>query len=267
MFPHTIRMAQNSLTHCKYVRGIAAAAKETLFDNVKLSESQFQHRNATHTSKTSSHNENIIWSESLITPEERQKLIGAKHKGCTVWITGLSGSGKSTIAANVERELLEMGVDSYRLDGDNVRFGLCKDLGFSPEDREQNIRRVGEVAAMFADSGKVCITAFISPYADDRAKARLVHEKAGLDFVEVHADVSLEVAEKRDPKGLYKKARSGELKNFTGIDDRFDEPVNPEVKLQTDSMSVPACSGAIISELKARNIIYGRFRLGNKDDN
>ncbi len=207
------------------------------------------------------HNKNIIWSEELFTPAQRRELVGAGHGGCTVWITGLSGSGKSTIAAKVEKELLEMGLNAYRLDGDNVRFGLCKDLGFSPAAREENIRRVSETAALFADAGMVTITAFISPYKESRALARKIHEDARLTFLEVHAHVDLATAESRDPKGLYKKARAGELSNFTGIDDRFDEPKEPDLKLHTADMSVPACSGAVISEIKARGIISGKFRL------
>ena len=231
----------------------ASSAAETIFSDTKPEESAY--------GASAAHDENIIWSESLFSSDERRKLLGSGHAGCTVWITGLSGSGKSTIARQVEKELLEMGVNAYRLDGDNVRFGLCNDLGFTPEDREENIRRVSECAALFADSGMVTITAFISPYAESRAMARKIHEDAGLTFIEVHAHVDLATAEARDPKGLYKKARAGELKNFTGIDDRFDEPESPELKLHTKDMSVPACSGAVISEVKARGVIDGNFRL------
>eukprot|EP00941_MAST-03F_sp_MAST-3F-sp1_P006187 g6187.t1 len=254
-----------------------ASAKETLFDNIPTEKSQYvgNERNSTHTTKSSSHNENIIWSEALFTSQERMELLGNSHSGCTIWITGLSGSGKSTIAAQVEKELLEMGVMAYRLDGDNVRFGLCSDLGFSAADRSENIRRVAETSALFADAGLISICAFISPYAEDRDRARRIHEDRKLPFIEVHAHVNLEIAEQRDPKGLYKKARAGELKNFTGIDDRFDEPLKPEVKLHTHDMSVPACTGAIISEIKAfvqknveedgtvttHKIIPGKFRL------
>lgn len=216
---------------------------------------------STHTTKGADHNENIIWSDALITKEERQKFLQAGHGGATLWITGLSGSGKSTIGAALEKELLEMGVQSYRLDGDNVRFGLNKDLGFTAEDREENIRRVAETAALFNDAGIVTITAFISPYKVSRELAREIHESRGLKFIEVHAHVPLEVAEARDPKGLYKKARKGEIKNFTGIDDPFEEPEDPEVKLHTHEMSVPACVGALISELKFRKVVTGKMKI------
>lgn len=221
-------------------------------------------RQSRYTAKAA-HNENIVYDEALFTPEERHALIGGGHKGCTLWITGLSGSGKSTIGAALEKELLEMGVLAYRLDGDNVRFGLNKDLGFSAQDRDENIRRIGEVAGLFADAGIVTITSFISPYIETRDLARKIHEDAGHTFIEVHAHVTLEVAEQRDPKGLYKKARSGELKGFTGIDDPYEEPVNPELKLHTHEMSVEASVGALVNTLKSRGIIHGRVRLERED--
>merc|ERR1712232_60603 len=170
--------------------------------------------------------------------EERMDSLGAKHSGATLYITGLSGSGKSTIGAALERKLLEMGVHAYRLDGDNIRFGLNKGLGFSAEDREENLRRIGEVAALFNDAGVIAITSFISPYRSSRDAAREVHKKQNLPFLEVFAQVPLEVAEARDPKGLYKKARKGELKNFTGIDDPYEEPTNPELICPTHQLSV-----------------------------
>mmetsp|Transcript_9676 Transcript_9676/g.10940 ORF Transcript_9676/g.10940 Transcript_9676/m.10940 type:complete len:261 (+) Transcript_9676:24-806(+) len=210
---------------------------------------------------SASHNENIVWSDALMSAEDRRDLIGAGHRGGTIWITGLSGSGKSTIGAALEQELLEMGIHAYRLDGDNVRFGLNKDLGFSAKDRDENIRRIAEVAALFADSGVVTITSFISPYRETRQLAREVHEKMNLPFIEVHAHVPLDVAEQRDPKGLYKKARAGELKGFTGIDDPYEEPETPEVKLHTHEMSVPGMVGALVSELKSRGVITGTYRL------
>jgi len=217
-------------------------------------------RQARYTAKAS-HNENIVYDEALITSAERMAYVGSGHKGCTLWITGLSGSGKSTIGAALEKELLEMGVLAYRLDGDNIRFGLNKDLGFSAEDRDENIRRIGEVAGLFSDAGIVTITSFISPYIETRDLARKIHEDAGQKFIEVHAHVTLDVAEQRDPKGLYKKARSGELKGFTGIDDPYEEPVHPEVKLHTHEMSVEASVGALIAVLKSHGVIHGKVRL------
>jgi len=158
-----------------------------------------------------------------------------------------------------------MGIRAYRLDGDNVRFGLNQDLGFTAEDREENIRRVAECAALFNDAGLVTITAFISPYKVSRDFAREVHEKRGLKFIEVHAHVPLEVAEQRDPKGLYKKARAGEIKNFTGIDDPFEEPEAPEVKLSTHEMSIPACVGALVHELKYRGVVTGGLKVSTRN--
>jgi len=227
------------------------AGKPQRFFSAEATNDQF----GTHTNIGAKHNEDIIWSDALITKEQRAELLSSGHGGATLWITGLSGSGKSTIGAALEKELLEMGIRAYRLDGDNVRFGLNKDLGFSADDREENIRRVAECAALFNDAGIVTITAFISPYKVSRDFAREIHEERGLKFIEVHAHVPLEVAESRDPKGLYKKARAGELKNFTGIDDPFEEPENPEVKLSTHEMSVPACVGALVHELKFRNVV------------
>ena len=196
---------------------------------------------------------NIVWSEGLISKEERISMTG--RTGATIWLTGLSGSGKSTIACALEERLLKMGVHCYRLDGDNIRFGLNKDLGFDAEAREENIRRIGEVSKLFADSGSIAITAFISPYRKDRQIARELHDEAELPFVEVLADVTLEVAESRDPKGLYKKARKGEIKNFTGIDDPYEVPENPEVNVPTHKLGVAECTDMIVDELRALKII------------
>ncbi|KAJ3185014.1 Adenylyl-sulfate kinase [Geranomyces variabilis] len=179
---------------------------------------------------------NITWHEGAVAGSEREELLG--HKGVTIWLTGLSASGKSTIASALEQHLLHSSVTAYRLDGDNVRFGLNKNLGFSPADRTENIRRIAEVAKLFADAAVVAVTSFISPYRADRDTARKLHEDAGLGFVEVWVDVPLEVAEQRDPKGLYKKARAGEIKEFTGIDAPYEEPHKPEIHLRADQLSV-----------------------------
>ena len=196
---------------------------------------------------------NVHWHEGDITREHRQKLLG--HKGATLWFTGLSGSGKSTVAVALEGVLSEMGVLAYRLDGDNVRLGINKNLGFSAEDRTENIRRIGEVAKLFVDSGVIALSSFISPYAADRDQVRALHEEAGMDFIEVFVDRSLEAAESRDPKGLYKKARAGEIKNFTGIDDPYEAPGKPEVHLRSDQQSLEEEVDEILALLKARGIV------------
>ncbi len=179
---------------------------------------------------------NITWHEGDVTRDERQAHLG--QKGLTVWMTGLSASGKSTIAVALEKVLLARGKHAYRLDGDNIRFGLNRNLGFSAEDRAENIRRIGEVAKLFSDAGIITITSFISPYRRDRDEVRKLHEDAKLPFLEVFVDCPLEEAERRDPKGLYKKARAGEMKGFTGIDDPYEPPQRPEVVLRTDRLSV-----------------------------
>ena len=196
---------------------------------------------------------NVHWHEGDITREHRGKLVG--HGGATLWFTGLSGSGKSTIAVELEGYLHEMGVLSYRLDGDNVRMGINKNLGFSAEDRTENIRRIGEVAKLFVDSGVIALSSFISPYRADRDQVRALHEEAGMDFIEIFVDCSLEAAESRDPKGLYKKARAGEIKNFTGIDDPYEEPNNPEIHLHSDQQSLEDEVNIILTVLKERGII------------
>ena len=190
---------------------------------------------------------NVHWHEGDITREHRGKLLG--HKGATLWFTGLSGSGKSTVAVELEGTLNEMGVLSYRLDGDNVRMGINKNLGFSAEDRTENIRRIGEVAKLFVDSGVVALSSFISPYKADRDQVRALHEEAGMDFIEVYVDCSLEAAEERDPKGLYKKARAGEIRNFTGIDSPYEEPQSPEIVLNTDGDDPEALADEVIRYL------------------
>jgi len=189
---------------------------------------------------------NVFWSAGKIKPEQREQRNG--HPGCVIWLTGLSASGKSTIAVELERELFQRGIHTCMLDGDNVRHGLCSDLGFSPEARKENIRRIGEVAKLFADAGLICITAFISPYRSDRALARSI--APGGKFYEVFVNAPLAVCEQRDPKGLYAKARGGQLKEFTGISAPYEAPENPELELPTDRLSVQECVMAIVEKLK-----------------
>ena len=179
---------------------------------------------------------NITWHEGIISRKDRIRLTG--QQGLTLWFTGLSASGKSTLAAALEKFLLERGLKAYRLDGDNIRFGLNSDLGFSAEDRKENIRRISEVAKLFADASLISLTSFISPYAADREEARRIHDLAGVPFIEVFVDCPIDVAEQRDPKGLYKKARSGLIKGFTGIDDPYEAPASPEIHLRSDTTSV-----------------------------
>lgn len=208
---------------------------------------------------------NITWHEGSVTHEQRQTLLG--QKGVTVWFTGLSASGKSTIACILERMLLEQKKVAYRLDGDNVRFGLNKNpkmlqeksgygepaakrfgLGFSADDRMENIRRIGEVAKLFTDAGVIAITSFISPYRQDRdaVRANLQADQ----FIEVYINVSLAEAERRDPKGLYKKARAGEIKGFTGIDDPYEAPLNPEIVIETEQLSPEQAAAKIFEYLE-----------------
>ena len=190
--------------------------------------------------------ENIFWHEGHITRADRERLHG--HRGVTIWFTGLSGSGKSTLARAAEEALFERGCQVYVLDGDNIRHGLNRDLGFSPADRKENIRRIGEVAKLFTDFGAIVLTAFISPYREDRNTARAVHAEG--DFVEVFVDCSLEVCEGRDTKGLYKKARSGEIREFTGISAPYEPPEAPELTLNTSESSVEECVAQLLDYLK-----------------
>ncbi|EMS9951100.1 adenylyl-sulfate kinase [Enterobacter hormaechei subsp. xiangfangensis] len=174
------------------------------------------------------HDENVVWHPHPVTVAQREQLHG--HRGVVLWFTGLSGSGKSTVAGALEEALHQQGVSTYLLDGDNVRHGLCSDLGFSDEDRKENIRRVGEVASLMADAGLVVLTAFISPH---RAERQMVRERVGQNrFIEVFVDTPLAICEARDPKGLYKKARAGELRNFTGLDSVYEAPESPEIHLE-----------------------------------
>ena len=198
---------------------------------------------------------NITWHEGAVTRKERERALG--QKGITVWMTGLSASGKSTIAVALEQVLLQRGRHAYRLDGDNIRFGLNKNLGFSADDRTENIRRISEVAKLFNDAGLITLTSFISPYRKDRELARKLHDDSNLSFIEVYVDCPLDEAEKRDPKGLYKKARAGELKGFTGIDDPYEAPESAELVLRTDKMSVGESVIAILRELERRGMLVG----------
>jgi len=196
---------------------------------------------------------NITWHEGDVTRDEREASLG--QKGVTMWMTGLSGSGKSTIAVALEQVLLHRGHHAYRLDGDNIRHGLNKNLGFSAEDRTENIRRIGEVTKLFADAGIISITSFISPYAADRDLVRRLHAESKLPFLEVYVDAPLDIAEERDPKGLYKKARAGEIKGFTGIDDPYEAPVRPEIHLRTDQLSIQDSVRVLLTSLEERGII------------
>ena len=196
---------------------------------------------------------NVHWHDGDVNRADRAAMLG--HKGVTLWFTGLSGSGKSTVAVAVEKALAARGVLSYRLDGDNIRLGINSNLGFSAEDRQENIRRVGEISKLFADTGVVVLSSFISPYAADRDQVRKMHEEGDLPFMEVFIDCSLEAAEARDPKGLYKKARAGEIRGFTGIDDPYEAPANPELHLRTDQMTLEDEVEAVIKSLQERGII------------
>ncbi|KIL68979.1 hypothetical protein M378DRAFT_21872 [Amanita muscaria Koide BX008] len=196
---------------------------------------------------------NITYHSGSITRSERSGFL--KQTGVTIWLTGLSGSGKSTIACALEQHLVQLRKFAYRLDGDNIRFGLNKDLGFDEKSRNENIRRIGEVAKLFADSGCVTITAFISPYKNDRAEARQLHEKSSLPFIEVFVDAPLQVVEARDPKGLYKKARAGEIKDFTGVSAPYEAPGAPEIHLKTDELSVEQTVQTIVDYLLTHNFV------------
>jgi adenylylsulfate kinase len=194
---------------------------------------------------------NIVWHQGTVTRADREKING--HKAATVWLTGLSGSGKSTIAVDLEKRLWERGIRAYILDGDNIRHGLNKNLGFSPADRTENIRRIGEVAKLFTEAGVMALTAFISPYRADRDQVRAI--MAAGDFVEVHVDCPVEVCEQRDVKGLYKKARAGEIKEFTGISAPYEAPEKPELTINTAGQSVEDSSKQILAYLEKQGII------------
>ena len=188
---------------------------------------------------------NIFWHHGRMTREDRER--GQGHRGVTLWFTGLSGSGKSTLAVALEDELFRRGCSAYVLDGDNVRHGLNADLGFSPEDRKENIRRIGEVAKLLTNFGAIVLTAFVSPYGEDREQVRRIMKEG--DFVEIFVDCPLEVCESRDPKGLYQKARAGQIPEFTGISAPYEEPENPEVVVRTDQATLDQCVARLISYL------------------
>jgi adenylylsulfate kinase len=198
---------------------------------------------------------NIVWHQTAITKEDRRKRNG--HHSAILWFTGLSGSGKSTIANAVSKKLFDLGIQNYVLDGDNIRHGLNKDLGFSAADRTENIRRIGEVAKLFVDSGQFVLTAFISPFAQDRELVRHLVEKD--EFIEIYVNCPLEECERRDPKGLYKRARKGEIRDFTGIDSPYEAPVSPELTLETDRHTIDECANQVLAYLRARNFIKGEF--------
>ena len=196
-------------------------------------------------------NSNLTWHHTIVSSREREERMG--QRGCVVWFTGLSGSGKSTIAVNMDHKLFERGYQSYILDGDNIRHGLNSDLGFSPEARVENIRRISQVGKLFADAGVICVTAFISPYISDRQKARSI-VPAGR-FFEVHVNAPVEICEQRDPKGLYKKARAGELKGFTGIDDPYEAPAKAEVTIDATGTSPQEAAAQLIAYLEKQGIL------------
>ncbi|MCL6425747.1 MULTISPECIES: adenylyl-sulfate kinase [Bacillus] len=197
------------------------------------------------------HNPNIIWHPAAISKSDRQSLNG--HKSCVLWFTGLSGSGKSVLANAVDEKLYRKGIQSYVLDGDNIRHGLNKDLGFQTDDRIENIRRIGEVAKLFVDSGQMILTAFISPFREDRDMVRALFPKG--EFFEIYVKCPLHVCEQRDPKGLYKKARNGEIKHFTGIDSPYEAPLSPDFIIESDQTSISDGADLIINALQNRGII------------
>ncbi len=196
---------------------------------------------------------NVTWHNGEVTRADRFNRLG--QKGVTIWFTGLSGSGKSTVAVALEKALHSLGKLSYRLDGDNIRLGINKNLGFSADDRTENIRRIGEISKLYCDTGIITLNSFISPYRADRQQVRRIHEEGGYNFIEVHVHCSLECAESRDPKGLYKKARAGEIKNFTGIDDPYEAPENAEIVLNTDTMTLEEEVEIILAYLQEQRFL------------
>jgi len=194
---------------------------------------------------------NVTWHDHSVARADREKIKG--QKGVVIWFTGLSACGKSTVANTVDHLLNQMGRHTYLLDGDNIRMGLNKNLKFSAEDRAENIRRIGEVAKLFADAGIITLTAFISPYKKDRDAVRALLKDG--EFIEVYVNASLETCEKRDPKGLYKKARAGEIKGFTGIDDPYEAPEKPELVLDSDNKGIDELANEVVAYLKSKNLL------------
>jgi adenylylsulfate kinase len=201
---------------------------------------------------------NVVWHHATVTRPRREQLNG--HKSLILWFTGLSGAGKSTVAHALEERLHQMGCNTYVFDGDNVRHGLCSDLGFSDEDRVENIRRIGEMAKLFVDAGVMALTAFISPFRADRARVRALVPEG--DFVEIYCRCSLDVCEQRDVKGLYRRARAGEIKDFTGISSPYEEPENPELVLDTDGRSLEECVANVISYLQDVGVVSREPKRG-----
>ncbi|MCG7983287.1 MAG: adenylyl-sulfate kinase [Candidatus Thiodiazotropha lotti] len=197
---------------------------------------------------------NIVWHQATVTRERREQMN--KHRAKLLWFTGLSGSGKSTLAHALEEELYQRGCRTYVFDGDNVRHGLCGDLGFSDADRTENIRRIAEMAKLFVDAGVISLTAFISPFREDRDRARGLFPHG--DFIEVYVDCPLEVCESRDVKGLYKRARAGEIKDFTGISSPYEPPAKPEITIRTADREVTDCVNEIVNSLELRGVIPNR---------
>ena len=195
---------------------------------------------------------NVVWHQAQVTRPMREQKNG--HRGAVLWFTGLSGAGKSTLAHAVEERLFELGAKTFVIDGDNVRHGLCSDLGFSDEDRIENIRRVGELAGLFVQAGLLTLTAFISPFRADRERARKI---LGDDFIEIHCDTSLEICESRDVKGLYKKARAGEIPAFTGISSPYEAPESPEISVNTGSDDLEVCVQQVIDYLQTCGVLKG----------
>jgi len=199
---------------------------------------------------------NVVWHEGHVEQAAREALLG--QRGCTLWLTGLPSSGKSTIGFSLEHLLIQKGRLAYVLDGDNVRHGLNKNLGFSAEDRAENIRRIGEVAKLFANAGVITITSFVSPYRGDRDQVRKLHEASKIPFIEVFVDTPVEACEQRDPKGLYKKARTGEIPNFTGVSDPYEAPQKPEVVLKTTETKLEQCVSTLADYLEERGVLSVR---------
>lgn len=197
---------------------------------------------------------NVVWHHATVTRERREVMNG--HKSVILWFTGLSGSGKSTLAHAVEEQLYQMGCRTFVFDGDNVRHGLCADLGFSAEDRVENIRRVGEMAKLFMEAGVMALTAFISPFRSDRTRVRSLVPHG--EFLEIYCRCSLEICEERDVKGLYKRARAGEIKDFTGISSPYEEPENPELAVDTGTRPLDECVDQVIGLLRERGVIEPR---------